>query len=1351
MSRKSPLLSARIAAPKHLPALAGLLILAMPAVAAAEVQVKTQTYGSDAAGFAEFNTELMSRDDANLLKFPGAELLATEGIRADHTSMIADGTAGVWVGNGRIHMADGRPSRVVYYLGRPRLIREIRVLTSNSDSRTNQDYEIRLARSSANATKVPEFSGPATFTSGDKVIGPNQGPCISSVADSEGGNLADERYDLIEFRIYPTYKANAGSPARTDLGGRGWTTLVELQVLPDPDDPELFESPAERAAWMAEIERKRKLAKLAGLSRLAADAVKNLEPLQRAINDLAATYPQQFPGEQYQARWQEFVDRFGEIQAAELDDAEQLARLTALTEQFEAFRRDVLLANPLLDFDKLLMLKRGAKSPKLGLPRNWQSNSCLSKTGYDDTICTLSIDDLGAELVPVFHGEGGRFVGDVDLDFDAQRMLFSMPGENGRWQIFEIKADGSGLRQLTGEQPDVDSYDACYLPDGRIMFTSTACFIGVPCVYGSSHVTNMYVMNPDGTNIRQLTFDQEHNWCPTVMNNGRVLYLRWEYADTPHSNTRLLFHMNPDGTEQFEYYGSNSYWPNSTFYARPVPGHPTKVVGVIGGHHDHPRMGELIVFDPREGRRETAGAVQRIPGWGKKVDTVIADGLTRGSWPKFLHPWPLSEKYFLTAMKPEGSSLWGIYLVDVFDNMLLLKELPDFALLEPIPLKPRARPPVIPGKVDLAQQEAEVYIPDIYAGDGLAGVPRGKVKEIRLVTYHYSYQGMGGLLGIIGMDGPWDIKRVVGTVPVYEDGSAKFRIPANMPIALQPLDEEGKALQLMRSWMTAMPGETVQCAGCHEPQNSTPPAANTLALGRRPSKIEPWYGPLRGFSYPREVQPVIDRHCVSCHNPEGAKQFSGQNVPDLRGDVKINDWAITCPGNGGGRGGKFSVGYAELHRYVRRPGIESDYHMLTPLEYHADTTQLVQMLNKGHHGVELDDEAWDRLVTWIDLNCPYHGTWGEELKDPGNQRQRRRELLKLYANLEDDPEEPLGPGPESKYAGPVEPLQRANPQAAGVAKPQAVECPGWPFDAAEALRRQAAAGEVVRRTVELTPDVNFELVLVPAGEFVMGDQTGGLAVSPDERPAARVKIDRPFWMATCEITNGQFALFDSGHDSRVESKNAYQFGIHGFPVNRPEQPVVRVSWREAMAFCRWLSAKTGERFTLPTEAQWEWACRAGTAGPTWYGDLDTDFAPFAHLSDATMIRFASNPYTVDQPLPKPAKYDDWIPKESRFNDGSLLSVAPGKYQPNPWGLFDMHGNVAEWTRTAYRPYPYDPGDGREVTGSPPPDAEMVARGGSWRDRPRRCTASFRVSYPAWQKVYNVGFRVVCEDNGPSSE
>jgi len=1048
--------------------------------------------------------------------------------------------------------------------------------------------------------------------------------------------------------------------------------------------------------------------------------------LRRAIEDLQATFGDRYPtGREALQRLAKLEARLVALPADAQDPAARDAR-SAVQRDLAALQSEALLANPLLDFSRLLLVRRDNKGPALGLPRNWQSNSSLAKTGFDDEIMVLSPVRPDGQLTRLYKPDQSRFVGDVDLHFDADRLLFSMIGRHDRWQVWEVRTDGSGLRELTGEEPDVDSYDACYLPDGRILFTSTACFIGVPCVYGSSHVATLYRMDGDGRHIRQLCFDQEHDWCPTLLANGRVLYTRWEYTDTPHSNTRLLFHMNPDGTEQMEYLGSNSYWPNSFFYARPIPGHPTKIVSVIGGHHDHPRMGELIVFDPARGRQEAGGVVQRIPGHGQPVEPIIRDGLTSNSWPKFLHPYPLSDKYFLVACKPEATALWGIYLVDVFDNIVPVKQLEGHALLEPIPLRSTPRPPIIPDKTDPRRTDATVAIADIYQGEGLRGVPRGTVKQLRVFTYHFAYQNMGGLLGVIGMDGPWDIKRVLGTVPVHGDGSAHFRVPANTPISIQPLDGEGKALQLMRSWMTGMPGEVVQCAGCHERQNSAPPVRLPAAMRQPPADIAPWYGPPRGFSYAREVQPVIDKHCVGCH--DGRPRAAGPAPCDLRGDVKITDWKSVTPGNGGRHAGKFSVGYAELHRFVRRPGIESDYHVLEPTEFHADTTHLVQMLRQGHYGVQLDREAWDRLITWIDLNAPYHGTWGEELDQPGDQRQRRRDLLKRYANVDDDPE--AVPPPARAAVTPVV------PPAVALQGPREVPCPGWPFDATEAQRRQAVAGPGPRRIIDLGDGLSLEMVLIPAGEFVMGSLTG----AADERPLHRVKIDRPFWMSSGEITNQVYTRFDARHDSRVEDKNTYQFGIHGYPANLPEQPVVRVSWNEAQAFCRWLGEKTGQRVSLPNEAQWEWACRAGTTTPFWYGDCDADFATFANLADAKLTEFASDPYTVDKPLKNPTKYDDWIPKDARFNDGALISVAPGRYRANPWGLLDMHGNVAEWTASPYRPYPYRGDDSRDAG----PQDRKVVRGGSWRDLPARSTSSFRLSYLPWQRVYNVGFRVIAE-------
>ena len=340
--------------------------------------------------------------------------------------------------------------------------------------------------------------------------------------------------------------------------------------------------------------------------------------------------------------------------------------------------------------------------------------------------------------------------------------------------------------------------------------------------------------------------------------------------------------------------------------------------------------------------------------------------------------------------------------------------------------------------------------------------------------------------------------------------------------------------------------------------------------------------------------------------------------------------------------------------------------------------------------------------------------------------------MKLYSGVDDDPEAVL-----QTAAAPIKPM---TPEPLPAVEPAAIACPGWPFDAAEARRRQAAAGLPSRRTIELDGG-RLEMAFIPAGEFVMGSAAG----EADERPLCRVKIERPFWMGVHEVTNQAYNLFDPAHDSRVEDKNAYQFGIHGYPMNKPEQPVVRVSWREAMAFCGWVSAKTDLRFSLPTEAQWEYACRAGTSTPFHYGGLDSDFSKFANLADAKLSEFASDPYTIDVPLKNPTRYDDWLPKDSRFNDGALLTVAPGKYLPNAWGLCDVHGNAAEWTRSAWRPYPYREDDRLDATGG----QRRVVRGGSWRDLPKHSTSSFRLSYQPYQRVYNVGFRVMCEAPPPA--
>ena len=1056
----------------------------------------------------------------------------------------------------------------------------------------------------------------------------------------------------------------------------------------------------------------------------------NLHSLRLAVEDLTQTY-----GSAY-VEGPRYLGRIAQIQKTVSDAREagggaiDIERLFEAVQQFEVLRVEALLSNPLLDFDQLLVVKRRDAraynpSPSFslppfstgpghllnGLPLNFQGNGILRKIPIDNEIAVLSPPRPQGRLTTLFRPRKPGFVGDVTLHFDADRMLFSSIGSHDRFQIFEVGSDGKNLRQVTqGEEDDVDNYDSCYLPDDRILFGSSACFQSVPCERRHDEVANFCVMNSDGSGVRRLCFDQDHNFYPTMLGDGRVLYTRWEYTDISHAFSARLFTMNPDGTEQRAYYASSSFWPNRIFYAKPIPNHPTKFVGIITGHHGTARSGELILFDVSRGRRQAEGVVQRIPGRGKKVEAVLRDQLVDDSWPKFLHPYPLSDKYFLVSCQPTSQSAWGVYLVDVFDNMVLLHEEKDWLLFEPVPLRKTPRPKLIPDRIDPGSREATVYLSDVYTGEGLQGVPRGAVKKLRLFTYHFNYFGTSGIEDYVGMDGPWDVRRVLGTVPVTEDGSAYFVVPANTPIAVQPLDAEGKALQLMRSWFTAMPGEAVGCVGCHEGINSAPPERRPDALTGQPSRIQPWYGPVRGFSWDREVQPVLDKYCVGCHN--GTEPDRQQTPLDLR---------LAAPRTTPHSSAPFPPSFYALRRFIRSPGLEGDPRVLPVADYHADTNPLVRMLRKGHHNVRLDAEAWDRLVTWMDMNAPAYGTW-LEIPSVGDNpavrecRDRRMEFLRRYGGIDEDPEAIPDTAPV-----PVTPVM---PPETSPAEP--LQVAGWPFPAEKAKRRQADAGAGFETEIDLGPGGKMQLVLIPAGEFVLG----GSAAYADERPSGKVSIEKPFWIGKVEVTNEQYQSFDPAHQSGMESMLwlKWHWGYYA-KLNQPSQPVCRVSWEEANAFCRWLSQETGRRFALPSEAQWEWACRAGTDTPLSFGPRGTDSASFANLADASLIKPSGGEERVQQ-----------FYAVDPVDDKQRVSAAAGQYQPNPWGLHDVHGNVSEWTKSAYLPYPFRADDPRHAN----PDIRRVVRGGSWYDRADLARSGCRTSYWPWQRIFDVGFRVVCE-------
>ncbi|WP_270634186.1 SUMF1/EgtB/PvdO family nonheme iron enzyme [Parabacteroides goldsteinii] len=995
-------------------------------------------------------------------------------------------------------------------------------------------------------------------------------------------------------------------------------------------------------------------------------------------------------------------------------------------------KKAILLGNPLLDADKIVAVRyklgstaRQAMAPSLGTQaNNWSNQESARRSGFDAEIVELSNLRGDMQMKSIFKPiVPDASIADLRMHWDANRVMFTtLMGENDkRWNVYEVKLDGTGCKKLIeNEEPDLEFYDGTYLPDGRIIANSNIGYQGVPCVSGDDPVGNMVLYTPEQKNLRRLTFDQDANWNPVVMNNGRVMYTRWEYTDLTHYYSRIVMHMNPDGTENKALYGSGSMFPNSTFDIQPLPGHGSAFVGIISGHHGVARSGRLIIFDPTKGRKNVQGMVQEIPHRNRPIQELIKDELVNGVWPQFVKPTPLNDKYFLVAAKLDPQSLWGLYLVDIYDNVTCLMQAEGEGYISPILVKETKTPPAIPDRVKLNEKEATIFIQDIYEGEGLRGIPRGTVKELRLHAYEYAYVKTRSDHNWHGIQSGWDIKRLLGTVPVEEDGSAIFKVPANTPISIQPIDKDGVAVQWMRSWVTGQPGEVVSCIGCHEDQNQIPIPKRVMASQKAAAPLKAPEGGVRSFTFDLEIQPILDRACIACHNGEG-KAF------DLRGGKKDKLG--------------YGTSYLNIHPYVHRQGGEGDMVVLQPYEYHPNTSELVRILKKGHHNVKLTDAEWLKLYNWIDYNAPDKGYFdanvlGKEIipYQGFDQIERRKELTDKYANGMgvDWKKEIADYASYLKAQGPITPVM---PEKAAPVKVKNVKAKGWPFDKA-AIKDMLAKETSNRKEVEIAPGVKINFVRIPAGEFVMGSYNG----ESDAYPTAKVKIDKPFWMGEMEITNQQFNAIYPDHDSRFVDQLWKDHVVQGYPANEPNQPVIRVNYNDAMDYCKQLSEKTGLNITLPTEAQWEWACRAGSDSDFWYGDMNTDFGKYENLADKTTLLFAVS--GVD---PKPMspnsywyKYYTYLPKEEGVDDGQLIQTGEKVYEANPFGLYNMHGNVSEWTRSDYVPYPYNPKT--KLTSD-----HKVVRGGSYIERPKFSTAYARKAYYPYQRVFNVGFRVIIED------
>jgi len=674
--------------------------------------------------------------------------------------------------------------------------------------------------------------------------------------------------------------------------------------------------------------------------------------------------------------------------------------------------REMSLANPLLDFDDLLFVKRapGSFTHMSDQYYGWWSRPGGGlfllkdfKTESRRLQCLTEGFEPGSFLRPDLSHDGRRVLFAYckhypDLHKEPDKLDKGNVPEDAFYHLFEMNLDGSGLRQLTFGK--YDDFDGRYLPSGEIVFLSTRRGHEVQCGEGDVSdnsdealpdcyvrcgggpgrpvaVYTLHVMNDAGKNIRQISPFEMFEWTPSVDRAGRIIYARWDYVDRHNMPFMSLWSTLPDGTNQQAVYGNMTRNPHCVFEARCIPD-SSKMVFIASGHHAL-TGGSLVVLDPHKGNDGEEPLTRLTP----EVAFPESEG-----WPQtyFANPYPLSKEHFLVAWSaaplppgtPGASRRWaeagptndlGIYLFDAFGNLTLIYRDPEISSATPIPVRPRSRPPEISSSVNRSgRQVGTVLVQDVYRG--LTSTRPGSIKKLRLVglpvkthpTMNYPKMG-------VTRDDPG--KFVLGTVPVEKDGSAHFSVPSGVPFFLQALDQDGIAVQTMRSATSVQPGQTFSCVGCHESRNSSPPALLPLASRRQPSTITP--GP--DGSWPLDFQtlvgPVLERSCVSCHSPNGeAKQFD--LTPDKSydslvgyGKPSLRDHVMAC----------YTAGRSE-------PGAGA-----------AQTSALVQLLRKGHYEVQLTNDDWQRLFTWMDTYAQRRGSFDAD------QEQRLRDLRRRMADI----------------------------------------------------------------------------------------------------------------------------------------------------------------------------------------------------------------------------------------------------------------------------------------------------------------------------------------------------------------
>lgn len=544
------------------------------------------------------------------------------------------------------------------------------------------------------------------------------------------------------------------------------------------------------------------------------------------------------------------------------------------------------------------------------------------------------------------------------------------------FHLFSIRADGKDMRQLTFGCED--DFDACPLPDGRLIFMSSRrggfCRCDNPFEPIPTHT--LHRLDPNTGAIKTLSWHETNEWHPSVLADGRIVYCRWDYIDRSAAHFHGLWVSNPDGTNPRALFGNYTKDISTCFQPRAIPG-SHRIAFLAGAHHANVG-GSLVLFDPTRVQLDPHSGEDRF-GSLERLTPEVCFPETREGWPaSFFHsPWPLSEDYFLVAFsfdplpgmgsRVRSDSETGIYYFDRFGNLELLYRQPGICSLAPVLLGRRPTAPEVPQTCDPGlRAEGEFILADV--GWSLITLPKDRpIRELRVFqvlpkeTTHIANQPR------IGYANAEPARLLLGTVPVESDGSAYFRVPAGKPLYFQAVDFEGRAVQSMRSVTYLQPGEQRGCVGCHEPPSATAPSRPLLATQRPPSTILPGPDGTFPMSYPRLVQPVLDRHCVRCHDGSGGPAKSAivlsgeptgmftQSYENLRPYVRWHEW-----------GGK------SITQTVTRPG-----------RCGADESPLTSVLVDADHRPHLDLPPADRrrIYIWLDANAPFYGTYQKNAQD----------------------------------------------------------------------------------------------------------------------------------------------------------------------------------------------------------------------------------------------------------------------------------------------------------------------------------------------------------------------------------